>query len=416
MKKVGIVLLACLVIILVGIGYLFLQNDKDSDLKEKEVIKEENKILSGNVVASNDIKLYELDNGKYRESGIVGSGEILNIVESHGDYYKVGNIIGDYYIDGNGVVSSNDNISYSDRYKSYIVFNKNVNTIDKTILYDEDGKLVYEFYEEMTFPIIINNTDKYGVEFNDRLLYVKNSDNVNIVDSNNTLEKNTKGIGVLNYHFFYDETILEKRKECNQEICASKGQFKMHLDYIKDNNFLALTMNELEMYIDGKIRLPKSVVITIDDGWLAELGIQMLNEYKLNATIFLVTSIYNPSDFKTDYVEVHSHSHNMHNGGDCPVGQGGGIQCLDEEVILNDLKTSSDILNGSKVFCYPFYEYNNYSIEMLKKAGYKMAFAGESYRSDNLVKVGSDKYRLPRFVVVNYTTMKDFTNYLNGLY
>ena len=268
----------------------------------------------------------------------------------------------------------------------------------------------------MTFPIIINNTDKYGVEFNDRLLYVKNSDNVNIVDSNNTLEKNTKGIGVLNYHFFYDETILEKRKECNQEICASKSQFKMHLDYIKDNNFLALTMNELEMYIDGKIRLPKSVVITIDDGWLAELGIQMLNEYELNATIFLVTSIYNPSDFKTDYVEVHSHSHNMHNGGDCPVGQGGGIQCLDEEVILNDLKTSSDILNGSKVFCYPFYEYNNYSIEMLKKAGYKMAFAGESYRSDNLVKVGSDKYRLPRFVVVNYTTMKDFTNYLNGLY
>ena len=42
-----------------------------------------------------------------------------------------------------------------------------------------------------------------------------------------------------------------------------------------------------------------------------------------------------------------------------------------------------------------------------------MAFAGESARSDNLVKVGSDKFRLPRFVVVNYTTMKKFIDYIN---
>ena len=42
-----------------------------------------------------------------------------------------------------------------------------------------------------------------------------------------------------------------------------------------------------------------------------------------------------------------------------------------------------------------------------------MAFAGESYYSDNLAKVGSNKFKLPRFVVVNYTTMSNFTNYIN---
>ena len=41
-------------------------------------------------------------------------------------------------------------------------------------------------------------------------------------------------------------------------------------------------MKELELYIDGKLQLPKSVVITIDDGWRSKLGIELLNEYKLN--------------------------------------------------------------------------------------------------------------------------------------
>ena len=51
----------------------------------------------------------------------------------------------------------------------------------------------------------------------------------------------------------------------------------------------------------------------------------------------------------------------MHKQYVCPGGQGGGIKCLPEATIQEDLKKSSEVLDGSKVFCYPFYEYNDYS-------------------------------------------------------
>ena len=167
-----------------------------------------------------------------------------------------------------------------------------------------------------------------------------------------------------------------------------------------------------DRYIDGKIQLPRSVVITIDDGWRSKLGIEILNEYKLNGTLFLITGDYYPKDYESEYVELHSHTDKLHVGGKCPGGQGGGIKCLPRDEILNDLKTSREKLNGSTVLCYPFYEYNNYSIEIAKEAGFTMAFAGESSNSNNLTKVGSNKFKLPRFVVVTYTTMNDFIRYI----
>ena len=179
---------------------------------------------------------------------------------------------------------------------------------------------------------------------------------------------------------------------------------------------LTLKMNEVEMYIDGKVQLPKSVLITIDDGPKTKIAVDMLTEYKMYATIFLVTSWFNEDDYyKTDYIELHSHTHNMHDGGHCPGGQGGGIKCLPEEEIQKDLKQSREDLNGSTVFCYPFYEYNDYSIKMLKQAGFTMAFIGESAKSDNLVHVGSDKFKLRRFVIVTYTTLSDLTKYFDQI-
>ena len=57
----------------------------------------------------------------------------------------------------------------------------------------------------------------------------------------------------------------------------------------------------------------------------------------------------------------------------------------------------------------------NYSIENLKEAGFTMAFIGESNKSDNLVHVGSDKFRLRRFVIVTYTTINDLKNYFDQI-
>lgn len=413
--KILIITFSCvLVIILLTLFVPNLLSTKKTTKPIKKEIKEEQ--LNEYVKTNKTINLYIKEATEYKKIGEVTENTILHIKNDINDYYKVEDLDEDYYIESKNLSNYEEEIKIDNRYKNYIVFNKNIKTTNTTSFYDENNNLIYTINKDMNLPIIVSEDDKVGVIYNNKIMYIKLDDSSIIVDNNNTSNENTKGIGVLNYHFFYDESKEEEKKDCNQIICLPISKLKEQLDYIKNNNYFTPTMNELEMYIDGKIQLPKSVVITIDDGWRAQEGLNIINDYKLNATIFVITGSYDANSFKKEYIEVHSHSEKLHEAGVCSTGQGGGIQCLDEEIILNDLKTSSSKLNGSTVFCYPFYEYNNYAISMLKKAGYTMAFAGEESDSYNMTTTKTNKYKIPRFVILSSTTMNDFTRYLKGKY
>ena len=67
-------------------------------------------------------------------------------------------------------------------------------------------------------------------------------------------------------------------------------------------------MKEFEMYLDKEINLPKSVLITIDDGWRTQIVEELLEEYQLNGTIFLITSWFKEIDWlnNSEYIEYHS--------------------------------------------------------------------------------------------------------------
>ena len=410
-KKTLLYILIAILIIVIGAGiYLLLNNNN------KNIISTSNKnSFSEYVVTNKDAKLYQKENNGYVEVGIIGKGNELRLNKENSDkeYFNINNIDNKYFIKNSDVDKIEKLSEHDDRYKNYILFNYNVETEETTDFYDENDNLVYSLNEKYSLPLIVKDEDKYGVEFDNRLLYIK-KDNAELVENHNTDLHNASGVGVFNYHAFYDEN--DPEDVCPTEICHSKKQFREQLDYLKENNILTLKMKELEMYIDGKIQLPKSILLTIDDGGRDKMAVDMLTEYKMYATIFLITSWYDPSTYyKTDYIELHSHTDNMHNPGICPGGQGGAIKCLDESEIQTDLKSSRDKLGGSTYIAYPFYEYNEYSIEMLKKAGFTMAFIGESNKSDNLVHVGSDKYRLRRFVIVTYTTINDIDKYLGQI-
>ena len=408
-KKVLRYFLITGLIVVIGLSIYLLPNNNNKDI----ILTSNKNHFSEYVVTNKDAKLYQKENDQYVEVGIIGEkNELkLNKEKSDKEYFNINNIDGTYFIKNSDVNKIDKLSEYDDRYKNYILFNYNVETKETTNFYDEDDNLVYSLNEKYSLPLIIKDEDKYGVEFDNRLLYIK-KDNADLVENHNTNEHNASGVGVLNYHAFYDED--DPEDACPTEICHSKKQFREQLEFLKENNILTLKMKELENYVDGKINLPKSVLITIDDGSREKVGIDLLTEYKMYGTIFLVTSWFDESEYyKTDYIELHSHTHDMHDGGKCPGGQGGAIKCLSEEEIQKDLKQSREELNGSTYFAYPFYEYNEYSIEMLKKAGFTMAFIGESNNSDNLVHVGSDKFRLRRFVIVTYTTIADLEKYFN---
>jgi len=408
--KVFIIIGIIVILLMVGSIIIFNYLKHEKTLEElKFKIEEVEGYYNDFVITTNETDLYTFSNGKYVKNGLVGDGVYLSLDEGNADYengyFLINNLIDDieseYYVYYKDTEKVDNLITYDDRYKNYIPYNKTIVTNDKFSLYNEDDTLIYTFSGIKEMPIIINKDDFYGVLFDDRILYIKSNDIKEIKDVNNTDNKSTKEIAVLNYHFVYNPKV----DVCDQIICHTEELFESHLKYIKDNNIFTPTLKELEMYIDGNIQLPKSVVITIDDGWHSLESAALLNKYQLNGTVFLITSGYDKGAIQSKYVETHSHTHDMHQPGVCPVGQGVGIQCLDEEIIQADLKKSRDRLNNTTYFCYPFYEYNNYSISQLKKAGFTMAFAGYNSGGNLRASVGIDKFQIPRYVIYSNTSV-----------
>ena len=413
-----LIVLILIDIILISYKYNSSSKYKSLDNNFSKANEKEIKEHYGKYVKTNkETKIYKKNGIAF---GTIGKDVelTLNDMSDNSGYFNIADFNGEYYINYNDV-DKIDSLSEKDnRYKKYIVFNQNIVTKqNKTNFYDGQNNLIYSFNKSFDLPIIVRDDDKYGVDFNNELLYVLKEDVDNVKNSLNTSKKNASGVGVLNYHAFYDENNPDEVANCNTTICHSKKQFKEQLEYFKENEIFTLKMQELEMYLDGKIQLPKSVLITIDDGGRTYGGIDLLTEYKMYATIFLITSWFDLDEYyKTDYIEFHSHSDDMHNQGVCPWGQGGGIRCLPEEIIQKDLKASREKLNNTPYFCYPFYEYNDYAIKMLKKAGFRMAFIGESTSSDNLVHIDSDRFKLRRFVITIYTTIADLDAYFNQIH
>lgn len=295
-------------------------------------------------------------------------------------------------------------------------YNEFVKTNKESKLYNSNNEVVGTIGNNVELSLdneIISDTTKYFkiTTFDDEY-YISYKD-VDKIDKLSETDNRYK-----NYIVFNENIVTNDSTSFYDENDNLLYTFNKSYDLpiiIKDDNFFTPKMNELEMYIDQKIQLPqKSVVITFDDGTRADVAKKYVDEYKINATLFLITSWFNKEQFESEYFEVHSHGDNIHNGGLCSGGQGGEIKCMEHDKLLTDLKTSRDKLNGSTVFCYPFYEYNDYSIKVLKEAGFTMAFAGERAGGKIKVTPGIDKFRLPRWVIVNYTTQKQFISYVNG--
>lgn len=383
----------------------------DSNILKEEEKVDISKYYDSYVKTNKKSKIYKLVDNEFTLVGELEKGQLVKLKDGQDKYLKIDNLVNEYYIEYSDIDVSEEN-NFDERYKNYIPFNETLTTKEKVSFYDRNDNYLMNIDESFSFEVVYKDSDRYGIIINSTLMYIHKEDVLNVNKNDNTYN-NIRGIAVLNYHFVYDP----KEETCDQILCHTVTQFKEHLDYIKNNNYLTVTMQELEDYIDGYIRLPKSVVITIDDGRNVNLATEILEEYKLNGTAFIVTSRYDvDKEFKkSDYVELHSHSHNLHDAGSCPPGhgQGGGLTCFSDDKVLTDLRTSREMLNDSKYFCYPFYEFNAHAVELLKEAGFTMAFAGEYQNGQLYVKPGIDKFRLPRWVMVTYTDMNTFARYLD---
>lgn len=376
--------------------------EKEAALRENETKKKIKEAYSENVVISKEINLYKLENKKYIKSGKAFKNVIFNLEDNDNldGYYKIKN--SDYYLYYTDFVETTN--TNDDRYSNYIYFPSEITTKEDSKFYNSDGVEVFTLKDGIKLQVLENLADSYGVVLFDRLVFIKKNSISSIDELKDTAEV-AEQVPVLNYHFIYLEG-----ESCDEMICHPESQINEQFAYLSANKVFTLTTKELGQFISGEIRLPKkSILLTIDDGARAEKFIPFLEKYKINATLFLVSSWYPKETFTSNYLELASHTHDMHTNGVCPMGQGGGIRCLSEDKIQADLKASRETLNNTEAFCYPFYEYNDYAVEQVKKAGFKLAFIG----GNKMVTKDTNPYLIPRYVIYKNTGLSYLKNLLN---
>lgn len=255
----------------------------------------------------------------------------------------------------------------------------------------------------------IENIDRYLIKNNTsdddfkRMVQGEEIKEIVIVKNVDTPQQS---IPVINYHFFYDGN----SEACTENICLDIVNFKEQLNYLRDNGYKTLTMDEFTKWMYGQIELPeKSVLLTIDDGAFGTGKhngnhlIPILEEYKMHATLFLIAGWWDVENYRSKYLDIQSHTFDMHQAGSCGSGQ---VVCATKEELMADLKKSLEIVDNNNSFCFPFYSYSDLAVETVREVGFKIAFVGgnrQAKRTDN-------KYLIPRYPIYKGTTLQQFIN------
>lgn len=248
------------------------------------------------------------------------------------------------------------------------------------------------------------------------------------------VSKDKNHIAVLTYHRILETSSVSDHHLIDGELnpmIVLKEDFEQQMAYLKDKNFVTLSLVELYLFLINEIDIPeKSVVLTFDDGYKDNFTVTypLLKNYNFQAVNFLITSaIVNETEtFNPDFVQYlskdelqaacdvfnyQSHTHDFHRREVMEQGlETAYLNFKSSELIAEDIQRSISLLNGENLaFAYPYGEYSAKTIDVLKDLGFKMAFTTvhrTASREDSL-------YELPRFNMFADTTFEEFVTYVN---
>lgn len=230
----------------------------------------------------------------------------------------------------------------------------------------------------------------------------KNStQNISQLNKDNVINDNI-GVPVLYYHSINDPA--------NNEVILSPKILREQLQYLKDQGYKTITINELKNYLLINSPIPqKSILITFDDGYMDNYSnaFPILKELNMTATIFCITSdldgsyylskeaIKEMSQYGIDF-ESHTVTHPH-------------LDKMAYDLQLKELKESKktlEAITGKEVIsiAYPFGDFNDDTVKAAKAAGYTLGFTtkrGLSDRNDAPLKLDriyiSSKYNMETF-------------------
>ena len=155
-KKKCIIIILLVLFFLAGITCLYLKYK--NDMIEKQKIQDNNnkmvidiKKYYNQYVKTNKLcDLYVKKGNLYISTAKIQKDEYLQLedkkdIEYTDEYFKINGFDNDYYIYYKDVDITESIPEYSERYKKYIVFNKNILTKRTVTFYDDTDKVIYQF-------------------------------------------------------------------------------------------------------------------------------------------------------------------------------------------------------------------------------------------------------------------------------
>lgn len=205
--------------------------------------------------------------------------------------------------------------------------------------------------------------------------------------------------------------------------------FKEEMDYLKEDGFFTLTMDEFYQWYTGEIEVPKkSVLITFDDGYYGvyHCAYPVIKENGQAATAFLIGHLiedetpewtFENYDYRIglDAIEearseyprfsYESHTFNMHK----KIKGRHPVNVFTRDEMTEDCKSNERF--GFTYLAYPWGDCNDEYVDVLKENGYKMAFGYDdpfSYATRD-----DDQYEISRVRINGVCPLSDFKKIVN---
>lgn len=370
------------------------------------------------------------------EASLFGRNYSNNVkVVNNINYEKLGNYKIEYTVKnqfGIGKKSLIRNIKIVDKTSPVMTLKGSDVILDLYQKYEEPGYTSIDNYDgDITNNVRIENNidiNKVG-NYEIKYISVDSSGNKTELKRNvSVVQKNVTSVPILTYHNFMnsDEKKLYKSTD---KYTMDVLVFEKQLKYLKENGYNTITLDDFYRWYKGEISLTeKDVVIVIDDGNISsyKYAIPLIEKYGFKATIFVITGritnydqewdasknkFFNQkiiNDIKQNHksIALESHTHDLHqiiNG-----SQAISVKTKDE--ISEDFKVSRELL-GAEYLAFPYGGNREFTGELLKNNGYKMAF-GFGVNGYGLATKNDNQYYIKRVNINAETSMNEFINWL----
>ena len=192
-------------------------------------------------------------------------------------------------------------------------------------------------------------------------------------------------------------------------LCVSEKQFAEEMEWLKNNNYHCISLDQLYQALVNHGPLPdKPVMIIFDDGYANnyKTACPILQKNGFTGVFFIVTNYVCPNRIDWDQLkDLLGHgnsigSHSVHHY---------DMNKLTYEQQKLELRQSKQILEDHlgiciTAFCYPFGQYNEAIMALLPESGYTLAFT----TSPGKVHFGDNPFALKRVPILGGMSADSF--------